>query len=776
MTTRNKISWHEPPACAVDPAFERDLGLHPLAARILIQRGHTTLDAARAFLDPAYYRPAAPDQLPDLACAAEHLERAIRQRQLILIWGDFDVDGQTSTALLSEALRRLGATVEFYIPHRQRESHGIPVDSLQAQLARFPAALLLTCDTGVSVHAAIDYAKAAGLTVIITDHHDLPPQLPAADAVVNPKRLPPDHPLAALPGVGTAFKLVEHLYDRFGRAAELDQFLDLVALGIVADVARQTADTRYLLQRGLAQLRRTSRPGLHALMANAKLQPEQITAADIAFQIAPRLNAAGRLDDARPAVELLTTTDPGRAALLAAQLEALNQQRQLQGRQIFAAACAQVDQDSTLLNWEALVLTGSNWHPGLLGLVAGQLAEQYRRPVVLLAPSEDGLLRGSARSTPGYDIGAAIAAQADLLQTHGGHPGAAGLSLHEDNLLAFRRRLSDTLRATRDPSARPGLAIDAAIDWNALTPALAAALDRLAPFGEGNPPITLSACDLTLRSATLIGRTRQHRRLIVQDASGARQTVLWWNGAEQPLPDSPFDLAFRLSLSAYQGAPELQLELVDVRRSASAPAVIQPLEREVIDRRGAVDPWAALNALRAEYPGAAVWAEGYRRAESPGDSGHALAPADTLIVFTSPPDPRALRAALERVEPVRVALLAVEPPIDALPALERRLLELAKYVINQADGRTTLGELAAATGHSLTTIDALLEYFAAQGILRVDWDADGALSLSPGAGEAQVDAADRRATAEQAFAESAAYRAFVRRADPRALLGWTEEA
>lgn len=599
MTTRNNPAWHELPPCAVDPAFERDLALHPLAARILAQRGYTTLDAARAFLDPAHYRPAAPDQLPDLVNAAERLERAIRQREPILIWGDFDVDGQTSTALLSEALRRLGATVEFYIPHRERESHGIRVDSLQAALARFPAALLLTCDTGVSAHAAIDYTKRAGLIVVITDHHDLPPQLPGADAVINPKRLPPDHPLAALPGVGTAYKLVEFLYGRFARAAELDDFLDLVALGIVADVARQTADTRYLLQRGLAQLRRTSRPGLHALMANARLQPEQITAADIAFQIAPRLNAAGRLDDARPAVELLTTTDPGHAALLAAQLEALNQQRQLQGRQIFAAACAQVEQDSTLLNWEALVLIGPNWHPGLLGLVAGQVAERYQRPAVLLAPSENGLLRGSARSAPGYDIGAAIAAQTDLLLTHGGHPGAAGLSLREDNLLAFRRRLSDTLRAARDPSILPGLTIDAEIEWTALTPALATALDRLAPFGEGNPPITLSTCDLTLRSAALIGRTRQHRRLIVQDASGARQTVLWWNGAEHPLPESPFDLAFHLNLSAYQGTPELQLELVDVRRSASAPAIIQPAEREVIDQRGTADPWTALRALRA---------------------------------------------------------------------------------------------------------------------------------------------------------------------------------
>lgn len=776
MTTRNKRPWREPPARPVDPALERELGLHPLAARILAQRGYTSLDAARAFLDPAHYRPAPPADLPDLTAAAEHLRRAVQQRAPILIWGDFDVDGQTSTALLVEALQRLGADLDFYIPHRIDESHGILLESLQAQLVRFPAALLLTCDTGVSAYEAIDYAKRAGLTVLITDHHDLPPTLPAADAVVNPKRLPADHPLATLPGVGTAYKLVEHLYTQLGRRAELDDFLDLVALGIVVDVAQQTGDTRYLLQRGIAQLRATRRVGLQALFASAGLQPAQIGATEIAFQIGPRLNAAGRLDDARPVVELLTTTDPSRAALLATHLEALNQQRQLQSRQMAAAARAQIEQDTSALDAEAIVLAGRGWHPGIIGLVASQLAEQYRRPAVLLALSEDGIARGSARSAPGYDIGAAIAAQADLLETFGGHPGAAGLTLHEDDIPAFRRRLSEALRATRDPAADDGVHLDAIVEWRALSPALAAELDRLAPFGEGNPPITLAACDLNLRSHALIGRTRQHRRLTVEDASGARQTVLWWNGADQPLPETPFDLAFRLSLSAYQGAPQLQLELVDYRRSAGAPVVVPVIERDIIDRRGSPDPLAALRALRADHPSAAVWAEGYRRAESPGTPAHQLSPSDTLIIYTSPPDPSALRGALERVDPQRVVLLAVDPPLRTLRDLARRLLELAKYVIHQADGRTSLDELAEATGHSLATIDAVLTWFEAEGTLSVEWESDDTLHLAASTQSRRPDADVRRALAEDAIRETAAYRAYVQRADPRALLGWMADA
>lgn len=776
MTTRSKRIWAEPPDCAVDPALERDLGLHPLAARILTQRGIATVNAARAFLDPAHYHPAAPDELPDLPVAADHILRAIRDRAPILVWGDFDVDGQTSTALLVEALTRVGAQVEYYIPHRIHESHGILVESLQTQLETFPAALLLTCDTGVSAHEAIDYAKRRGLTVVITDHHDLPPQLPAADAVVNPKRLPADHPLAALPGVGTAYKLVEQLYTQLGRADELALFLDLVALGIVVDVAQQVADTRYLLQRGLAQLRVTQRPGLLALFATAGLHQAQIGATEIAFQIGPRLNAAGRLDDARPVVELLTTQDRSRAEFLASHLEALNQQRQLQTRQMLAAARAQIEQDTTALDGEAIVLAGRDWHPGLIGLVASQLAEQYCRPAVLFSVSEDGIARGSARSAPGYDIGAAVAAQADLLIAFGGHPGAAGLSLHEDKLPAFRRRLSETLRATRDPAVDSALAIDGIVQWRELSPALASALERLAPFGEGNPPITLAACDLSLRSHAQMGRTRQHRRLTVQDASGARQTVLWWNGADQPLPEAPFDLAFRLSLSAYQGAPELKLELVDFRRSAGAPVVVPEIERDVIDRRGSADPLAELHALLAEYPGAAVWAEGYRRAESPGLPARDLPPSSTLIIYTSPPDRSALVSALERIDPQTVILLAVDPPLRTFRDLTRRLLELAKYVIHHADGRTTLDELAAATGHSLDTVDAVLAWLDAEGTLSVRWEPDDTLRLAAPDGARREDADLRRALAEAALTESAAYRRYIQRADPRALLGWTIDA
>lgn len=771
MTTRSSIIWHDPAETQYDSLFSQQIGGHPLVAQILAQRGFVTIDAARAFLHPRHYRPTPPNALPDLIIAAEHLSKAIDTGRSILVWGDFDVDGQTATALLVDALQRLGANVNYYIPNRLRESHGIRLDSLQQQIEFYAPSILLTCDTGISALVAIDYAKSWNIITLVTDHHDLPAELPTADAVVNPKRLPNNHPLASLPGVGVAYKLVEHLYTSGGRSGELTDFLDLAALGIVADVAQQTQDTRYLLQVGLEQLQQSRRLGIQALIEVAALSPQHLTATDIGFQLGPRLNAAGRLDDARPVVELLTTKDSTRARLLAAQLEGLNTQRRLQNRQIYAAAQEQIARDPSLLDWEALVLSHPSWHPGIIGIVAGQLAEYYHRPVILLNTNEAGLARGSARSVPGYDIGAAIAAQSDLLIEYGGHPGAAGLSLPVDHILAFRRRLSDTLQEIRDPSVRPGLQLDAVLALNDINLDLAAEINRLAPFGEGNPRVTFATRDLHLKSAAYLGRSQQHRRLTVEDANGNRQMVLWWNCGDQPLPGDLFDLAYELDTRIVDGNPELQLTLVNFRRAVSAPPeVIQP-SHEIVDYR-VVNK--APQDIIAQYPDAAVWAEGYRRADSPGVPLSELSEANELIVYTTPAGPQMLQNALERVKPHCVVLVAVNPPLQTLSDVLRRLMELVKYVLNQQHGETTLIALAEAIGQTSTTIQLAMDYSAALGEIDVILQ-DENLILKKGSGISSPDASEQLAILQASFNETAAYRAYFCHADPHRLLGWINE-
>ncbi|MEA3342433.1 MAG: DHH family phosphoesterase, partial [Chloroflexota bacterium] len=366
--------WIEPSTIEAPEALRAAVGGHPLVAETLARRGFTELGAARAFLDPDYYEPAPSTALPGMVEAAERLERAIRQGEQICVWGDFDVDGQTSTTVLVSTLQDLGASAQYYIPNRQEGGHGVHIPILK-RLIGAGVELVLTCDTGVTAHEAIAYAQAQGVDVIVTDHHDLPPALPDACAVTDPKLLPDDHPLRELPGVGVAYKLAQLLYERAGRAEEAAQYLDLVALGIVADVATQTGDTRYLLQRGLEALRRTERLGLQALIVVAELDPDRLTGEHIGFQLAPRLNSLGRLADATVAVEFLTTGDLSRARILASEMDGLNARRKLLCDQVFQGAQAQLERDPSLLVHRALVLSHPDWPAGIVGIVAGRLAE-----------------------------------------------------------------------------------------------------------------------------------------------------------------------------------------------------------------------------------------------------------------------------------------------------------------------------------------------------------------------------------------------------------------
>ena len=308
--------WQEPSPVDLPESLVEAVGGHRLVAEHLAHKGIVSAAEAQRFLSAEVYVPASADALPDIERAVERLRRAIGDREQILIWGDFDVDGQTATALLYSALQRQGARVGYHVPNRFSEGHGIHLPTLKRKLAE-GVELLLTCDTGVSAREAVDYAASRGVDTLITDHHALPEKLPPAFAVVNPQRLPAGHALRELPGVGVAYKLIEALVDGDG----CDDLLDLVALGIVADVMVQVDDTRYLLQRGLQHLRENQRLGLRAILERAEIPAADLNEGHIGFAIGPRLNALGRLDDANPAVELLTTTDWSRARVLAHSLE-----------------------------------------------------------------------------------------------------------------------------------------------------------------------------------------------------------------------------------------------------------------------------------------------------------------------------------------------------------------------------------------------------------------------------------------------------------------------
>ena len=566
------------------------VGGHPLVAQTLARRGIDTAYAARAFLDPDQYRPTPPTALPGLAEAVARLRLASERQEPICVWGDFDVDGQTATTVLVSTLQEIGARVTHHIPVRARESHGVNLPVL-SQVIDAGAQLLLTCDTGITAHAAVSYAQTRGVDVIITDHHDLPPDLPPAYAVVNPKLLSADHPLRELPGVGCAYKVAEELLIQAGQADAAAQLLDLVALGAVADLARLTGDTRYLVQRGLTMLRQTERAGLQAILEGAELGATWLTEEHIGFELAPRLNALGRLADANMAVELLTTHDRGRARILASELEGLNAQRKLLCAQVFQAAQAQIAREPRLLDDAALVLSHPTWPAGVIGIVASRLVEIYQRPVVLIATSPGELGRGSARSVEGCNITAAIAVHSEMLETFGGHPMAAGLAIDPERISRFRRALSRTIQEMCGERGGHALTIDGYLPLTDLSLAFVADIERLAPCGPGNPPLTLVSRGVKVSKATAIGRGGEHRQVTVEDETGATQRVIWWQGADQPLPEGRFDLAYSARASDFRGQRDVQIEWIDARTAAPESIDLRPAPSAIaiIDRRTEID-------------------------------------------------------------------------------------------------------------------------------------------------------------------------------------------
>ena len=764
--------WIDPSPIEV-PASFADLNLPPLVAQTLVRRGIDTPEAARAFLHPESLQST---PFPGAAKAVEIISTAIRNQDTIGVWGDFDVDGQTSTTVLVQTLQTLGANAVYYIPIRGKESHGIHVDTLRPMLDN-GVKLLLTCDTGVTAYEAIDYAISRGVDVIVTDHHELGAKLPNARVILNPKLLPENHILANLAGVGVAFKLAEALLE--GQRPKVEGFmspntlLDLVALGLIADVAILKGETRSLVQRGIQILRNTGRIGLRAMAELSGTSLESLTEESIGFSFAPRLNALGRLGDANPAVELLLSHDPARARVIAAQIEGLNAQRRLLTNQVYEAAEIQIRESPELRNEPALILSSQNWPGGVVGIVANKLVERYRKPAILLNQSEDGILRGSARSVEGLNITEAIATQRQLLLGFGGHPMAAGLALPFDQLSNFRKGLGKAIEEQLGKAVREEatLQIDAWLNLEDINSEFAESLEALAPFGAGNPSLILATHKVSLRSVATLGKTREHLRLNLEDENGNVQSILWWGGAGEELPEegSKFDIAYSMRASTFRGAKQVTLQFEAFRIVEEAPPELRKHKIEIVDYR--LESASSLEKVQELSPSIQVWVEGVDRTK--GKSRFELQLADELAIYTTPPSPTELQAVLETVRPKKVYLIGVSPPSEKADAFLSRLAGLAKYVINQKGGKVTVGELAVVTGQREGTIRLGLEWLAAGGHVAIERDASPeTVLLSRGNGELnQYLQRELYIAVKGILEETEAYRAHFQRAEAERLIG-----
>ena len=576
----NRYRWiiAEPEEAAVT-RLVGELDIEPLLARCLLNRGFADPSRAAAFLDPVLKGLMDPFLIPGMAGAVERLVVARSAGERLVLFGDYDVDGVSSCALLVEGMTRLGWKVETYLPHRMDEGYGLSPDGAANCLEKHPCSLLLAVDCGSTAVETIAWLKGRGVDVIVLDHHQVSDPLPAAVALVNPQlggRRGHEADSSAvdfreLCSAGLAFKLLHALIKR-GRelgwpeaeALDVRTFLDLAALGTIADLVPLTGENRILVSAGLPRLTKTTRPGLIALKEAAGLEGP-IGVRDVGFGLGPRLNAAGRLENADEALRLLLAPSVGTAMPIALSLDTRNRERQRIEKEITAQVIGAVkarfnpETDHVIIEGQLL------WHIGVVGIVASRVLQEFYRPTIILGGDGESW-RGSGRSIEGFDLAAALRRCDDLLIKHGGHAMAAGVTIKPDKLDEFRQRLNAIARESLSGDLlRPALRLDAAVSLGDLSLELLGRLSRLQPHGMENPPIQFAARNVALaKPPQRMGKESQHARLMLRDATGSAEAV-WWNCADKPFPEGRFDIAFAPERNDYNGQTRLQLRLLDWR-------------------------------------------------------------------------------------------------------------------------------------------------------------------------------------------------------------------
>jgi single-stranded-DNA-specific exonuclease len=549
------------------------LQLRPLEARLLANRGITTIDAARQFLAPALQQLHDPFVMHGMGQAVERIVQSLYARERMVIYGDYDVDGITATAVLSWFFRDIGMPVPYYLPHRMREGYGLNSEAVR-RLAQQGARVLITVDCGITGHAEVQLAKSLGMDVIVTDHHQVPPALPAAVAVLNPHQGACPYPAKELAGVGIAFKLVTALRSRLRRDARwaaplpnLRRHLDLVALGTIADVAPLVGENRVLVRHGLQALTGSAKPGVQALKQVGRLAAQAIGPRQVGFTLAPRLNAAGRLAAAQAGVELLLSDDLARAAELAQYLDTVNRERQAVQAQIYEEAKAAIDSDGGLDGCWAIVLASERWHPGVVGIVASKLVEEYGRPTILIGLEGDAG-KGSGRSIAAFHLYRALEACQQHLLGFGGHEHAAGIRIDRAQVPAFREALNQVAGAqlTAEDGA-PRLAIDAEVRLDEIDDPLLDYIARLEPFGEGNPsPVLMVRGAEVVGEPALVGKEQQHLRLTLRHGKAIMRAIGFDMGKQlAQAKSSRLDVVFTPQRHEWNDRVERQLVLKDFK-------------------------------------------------------------------------------------------------------------------------------------------------------------------------------------------------------------------
>lgn len=568
--------WNYEPLTSEEQRLENDLAHHyagaPVISELLVQRGITTVDEAERFFHPSLRYLHDPFLMPGMDRAVERLNKALGSKERILVYGDYDVDGTTAVALVYKYIRNFYSNIDYYIPTRDDEGYGIS-NAVIDMAAEQGVKLIIILDCGIKANAEIAYARSLGIDFIICDHHVPDEELPDAVAILNPKLEGSTYPCSHLSGCGVGFKFMQAFAMSNALApADLEGMLDLVAVSIAADLVPMVDENRVMTYHGLRRLNSNPNLGLRAIIRICGLVGKEITISDVIFKIGPRINASGRMQSGREAVELLVARDSTDALHRARAIDQYNRDRKELDKRITEEANDIISQRGEAeADKKALVIYNKNWHRGIIGIVASRLTELYYKPSVVLTLS-NGLATGSSRSVQGFDVYRAVESARDLLENFGGHTDAVGLSLKEENIPEFSRRFEEYVAKNILPSQRqPLLEIDAVITFSEITPTFFAMLNRFNPFGPGNQkPVFCTRNVKDFGTSKLVGRHSEHIKLeLVDDTSGKVYNGIAFNMArhfEHIHAGLPFDICYTIEDNKhYPGGGALQLQIKEIR-------------------------------------------------------------------------------------------------------------------------------------------------------------------------------------------------------------------
>ncbi|MFW6294278.1 MAG: single-stranded-DNA-specific exonuclease RecJ [Halanaerobium sp.] len=724
-------------------------------ARLAQQRGLDSKAKLIQFIEPEQYSPLKLRDFPKIMEIVDFILDHIKKGSRILIYGDYDVDGITSTSILVGALSRLSDQISYHIPDRFKEGYGLNKEVLASYQDQID--LVISCDCGISNYEEVEFAKALGMDFVVTDHHDLPDKLPPADYVISPRLLPEDHQGYWLPGAGMAYFLIKAVFEQVGRKKEERDFLDLLLLAIIADVVPLKGENRYLFKIGLEELKNTERIGLKALYNELDINPLEINEKTLGFQIGPLLNSAGRIDSAEKGLKLLLAEDKNRAAGLAAELKQINQHRKEISQKIYL----EIEKEIKVQQRKAVVSYDSDWHQGVIGIAAGRITENYQVPAVLMTSNQQSdLITGSARSIEGININNLIAQCSDLLEKHGGHAAAAGFSLKKDRLEKFKLRMQRLIdQELTEIDSELEIEADLNLELSEINEEFYQGLRLFAPFGEANPePLFYLESDILSSREISAGR---HKRLVL-GTEDQKITALWWWAGELE-NNYRQQCACRLTENIYRGNKSLQLEI-------KALVPLKERSREIKSqqsrkKRLQVIDWRQkdISALEAGAEDTVYFAEGLKEYDLyPLINRNYYREAENLILITIPPSLAVLKETLLLTAAENLILINNEEQNLSAKKFIKRLLSLIKFSLQQENGIFNIEQAALALAAEEITVKRGLEFLRAQAIISFEYISYQELLITKGGNKDRAQLNLSSSSLKKLLQESAAFRRFLK--------------